>query len=171
MKTLAAAILSLSVSVALLSFHAMARTPNATPSPTPIPTVEPTVEPTPVPSTAFPTLTGFATFYDATRNHAWYTQAARKNAAKYHQDGAPFPYYAAASPRLRALRMFKWGSEPYRVIVSNPNTRIAIVAWVVDECGCVGGSLIDLAPAAWKELAGGASFGRGIQPVIVEVLP
>ncbi len=167
MRTLAAAVLSLSIAVGLLTVHVGTSTPAATPSPTPIPTIEPT----PVPSTGFPTLAGFATFYDATRNHAWFTQSPRKNAAKYHQDGAPFVYYAAASPRLRAVRMFKWGWEPYRVIVSNPNTGIAIVAWVVDECACVGGSLIDLAPGAWKELAGGASFGRGIQPVIVEVLP
>ena len=171
MRTLAAAILSLSVAVGLLTVHVVASTPNATPSPTPIPTVEPTPTTTPTPTTAFPTLTGFATFYDATRNHAWFTQAPRKNAAKYHQDGAPFVYYAAASPRLRAVRMFKWGWEPYRVIVSNPNTGIAIVAWVVDECACVGGSLIDLAPAAWKAIAGGAPLSRGVQPVVVELLP
>jgi len=167
MRTLAAAVLSLSVSVALLAFHAVAPTPNATPSPTPIPTVEPT----PAPSTPLAVLSGFATFYDATRNNAWFTQSPRKNAAKYNQDGAPFVYYAAASPQLRAVRMFKWGWEPYRVIVSNPKTGIAIVAWVVDECACVGGALIDLAPVAWKAIAGGAPFSRGIQPVVVEVLP
>lgn len=167
MRSLAAAVVALAVSVALLAFHAERPTPAPTPSPTPTPTVEATS----TPSTAFPTLTGFATFYDATRNHAWFTQSPRKNAAKYNQEGAPFVYYAAASPRLRAVRMFKWGWEPYRVIVSNPKTGIAIIAWVVDECACVGGSLIDLAPAAWKEISGGASFGRGVQPVIVEVLP
>jgi hypothetical protein len=167
LKTLAAAILSLSIAVGLLTVHVVASTPNATPSPTPTPTVEPT----PAPTTPFPTLTGFATYYDATRNGAWFTQSPRKNAAKYNQEGAPFVYYAAASPRLRAVRMFKWGWEPYRVIVSNPNTGIAVVAWVVDECACVGGALIDLAPVAWKEISGGAPFGRGIQPVIVEVLP
>jgi len=167
LKTLAAAILSLSIAVGLLTVRVVASTPNATPSPTPTPTVEPT----PASSTAFPTLTGFATYYDATRNGAWFTQSPRKNAAKYNQEGAPFVYYAAASPRLRATRMFKWGWEPYRVIVSNPNTGIAIVAWVVDECACVGGALIDLAPVAWKEISGGAPFGRGIQPVVVEVLP
>ena len=167
MRSLAAAVVALAVSVALLAFHAERPTPAPTPSPTPTPTVEATS----TPSTAFPTLTGFATFYDATRNHAWFTQSPRKNAAKYNQEGAPFVYYAAASPRLRAVRMFKWGWEPYRVIVSNPKTGIAIIAWVVDECACVGGALIDLAPAAWKEISGGASFGRGIQPVIVEVLP
>lgn len=165
MRLLAAAILSLSVSVGLLAVRVAAIPPTATPSPIP------TVEPTPASSTALPTLTGFATFYDATRNHAWFTQKPRKNAAKYHQDGAPFVFYAAASPRLRAVRMFKWGWEPYRVIVSNPNTGIAIVAWVVDECACVGGSLIDLAPIAWKTIAGGAPLSRGVQPVVVEVLP
>ena len=167
MRTLAAAVLSLSVAVGLLTVHMVASTPNATPFPTPIPTVEPT----PVPSPAYATLTGFATFYDASKNFAWYTQPVRKNAAKYHQDGAPFIYYAAASPQLRAVRMFKWGREPYRVIVSNPNTGISIVAWVVDTCACVGGSLIDLAPVAWKALAGGAPLSRGVQPVVVEVLP
>lgn len=167
MRTLAAAVLSLSVSVALLTVHVVASTPNATPPPTPIPTIGAT----PTQSPAYATLTGFATFYDATRNHAWFTQNPRKHAAKYHQDGAPFVYYAAASPRLRAVRMFKWGWEPYRVIVSNPNTGIAVVAWVVDECACVGGSLIDLAPVAWKAIAGGAPLSRGVQPVVVEVLP
>ena len=167
MRSLAAAVVALAVSVALLAFHARASTPNATPSPTPFPTIEAT----PTSSTALPTLTGFATFYDATRNGAWFTQSPRKNAAKYNQEGAPFVYYAAASPRLRAVRMFKWGWEPYRVIISNPKTGIAIIAWVVDECACVGGALIDLAPVAWKEISGGAPFGRGIQPVVVEVLP
>jgi hypothetical protein len=164
-RILSAAVLSLSLAVGLLAIHEGASMPNATASPV----VEPV--PTPSPSLAFPTLSGWATFYDATRNHAWFTQSPRKNAAKYHQDDAPFVYYAAASPRLRAVRMFKWGWEPYRVIVSNPKTGIAIIAWVVDECACVGGSLIDLAPIAWKEIFGGAPFGRGIQPVVVEVLP
>jgi hypothetical protein len=167
LRSLAAAVVSLAVSVALLAFHAKASTPNATASPTAFPTIEAT----PTFSTALPTLTGFATFYDATRNGAWFTQSPRKNAAKYNQEGAPFVYYAAASPRLRAVRMFKWGWEPYRVIISNPKTGIAIIAWVVDECACVGGALIDLAPVAWKEISGGAPFGRGIQPVVVEVLP
>jgi hypothetical protein len=167
LRALAVAVVSLALSVSLLAFHGMAPTPNPKASPSVIPTVDTTPEPT----TALPTLTGFATFYDATRNHAWFTQSPRKNAEKHHQDGAPFVYYAAASPRLRAVRMFKWGWEPYRVIVSNPKTGIAIIAWVVDECACVGGSLIDLAPAAWKEISGGAPFGRGVQPVIVEVLP
>jgi hypothetical protein len=171
MRTLAVAILSLSLAVGLLIVHVVASTPNATPSPTPIPTVEPTPSPTPSPSTASPTLTGFATFYDASKNFAWYTQPVRKNAAKYNQDGAPYVYYAAASPQLRAVRKFKWGSEPYRVMITNPKTGISIVAWVVDTCACVGGSLIDLAPVAWKAIAGGAPLSRGVQPVIVEVLP
>jgi len=125
--------------------------------------LEPTAEP------ALKQLVGKATFYDATRNHAWYTQAPRKNAAKYHQTGGPFVYYAAASPRLRALRMFKWGQEPYRVIVSNEKTGVAIIAWVVDTCACVGGSIIDLSPEGFTAL--GVGLKMGIQKVRVTVLP
>lgn len=125
--------------------------------------LEPTAKP------ALKEITGKATWYDASRNNAWYTQAPRKNAAKYHQTGGPFVYYAAASPRLRALRMFRWGREPYRVIISNEKTGVAIVAWVVDTCGCVGGSVIDLSPAAFTAL--GVGLKMGIQRVTVTVLP
>lgn len=137
-----------------------------TPSPTAIPTPEPS------PTNAFLSITGRATYYDATRNGAWFTREARPGSEKYHQDGAPYPFYAAASPALRKLRPFKWGSKPYRVIVSNLRTNVAIVAWIVDECACVGGGVIDLSPLAWKTLgAGKIPFSRGVQDVRVEILP
>lgn len=167
MRTLALGLLSLSLAVGMLGVSQLRPTRPATPLSTPTPTLTPPPSVAPVPVV----LTGFSTYYDATRNHAWYTKAPRKNAAKYHQDGAPFVFYAAASPRLRAARMFKWGWEPYRVIVSNPNTGIAIVAWIVDECACGGGSLIDLSPVAWRAISGNAPLSRGVQPVEVELLP
>ena len=138
--------------------------------PTPSPTATPTPEPSP--TNAFLSITGRATYYDATRNGAWFTREARPGSEKYHQDGAPYPFYAAASPALRKLRPFRWGSEPYRVIVSNTKTNVAIIVWIVDECACVGGSVIDLSPLAWKTLgAGKIPFSRGVQDVRVEILP
>ena len=140
------------------------------PSPSPSPTVE--VTPEPSPTDAFLSISGRATYYDASRNFAWYTRAPRAGSEKYHQDGAPYPFYGAASPALRKLRAFRWGREPYRVIVSNTKTNVAIVVWIVDECACVGGSVIDLSPLAWKTLgAGKIPFSRGVQDVRVEILP
>jgi rare lipoprotein A (peptidoglycan hydrolase) len=117
------------------------------------------------------TINGVATWYDASKNFAWYTQAPRKGAKSRNQDGAPYKFYAAAGPRMRKLAPFDWGEKPYRVIITNLKTNIAIVAWVVDTCGCRGGSqekLIDLSPAAFTAL--GVSLGRGIQKVRVEIL-
>jgi hypothetical protein len=136
----------------------------------PSPSVEITSEPSP--TDAFLSITGRATYYDASRNGAWYTRKPRAGSKKYHQDGAPYPFYAAASPALRKLRPFRWGDEPYRVIVSNTKTNVSIVVWIVDECACVGGGVIDLSPLAWKTLGEGKiSFSRGVQDVRVEILP
>ena len=140
------------------------------PSPSPSPTVE--ITPEPSPTDAFLSISGRATYYDATRNGAWYTRVPRAGAEKYHQDGAPYPFYGAASPALLKLRAFRWGREPYRVIVSNTKTNVAIVVWIVDTCSCVGGSVIDLSPLAWKTLGDGKiPFSRGVQDVRVEILP
>lgn len=138
------------------------------------PSSSPSVEitPEPSPTDAFLSISGRATYYDASRNFAWYTQESRAGAAKYNQEGSPYPFYGAASPALRKLRAFTWGDEPYRVIVSNTKTNVAIVVWIVDECACVGGSVIDLSPLAWKTLGEGKiPFSRGVQDVRVEILP
>ena len=113
-------------------------------------------------------LSGRATWYDARKNGAWFTQRPRAGAAERNQDGAPYKFYAAAGPALRALRDFRWGEEPYEVILRNPATGKQITVTVVDWCQCMGGEtnnerLIDLSPAAFKAL--GVSLSRGVQKI------
>lgn len=124
------------------------------------------VELTPAP---LPSAVGIASWYDATKNSAWYTRKTKW--------GEPVKFYAAAGPKLRDLL----GDpnpylEHYPVRITNPKTGVSIIAVVVDWCSCSKGSphekLVDLAPSAWLTLAGGEfGLGRGIQKVIVEVLP
>lgn len=139
---------------------------------------EPSATPTPAQTTPAPSweLKGIATWYDATRNGAWFTQAPRPGAAKRNQDGAPYAFYAAASPALRALAPFKWGAEPYAVRITNTRNGRSIIAWVVDECGCKGRAadpsdnpVVDLSPAAFTAL--GIPLGRGIQAVTITPAP
>jgi rare lipoprotein A (peptidoglycan hydrolase) len=146
------------------------------PEPTATPTAEPTATPTTEPSAPAWQLQGIATWYDATKNNAWFTQQPRPGAAKRNQDGAPYPYYAAAGPSLRALAPFKWGKEPYAVKITNTRTGRSIIAWVVDTCSCYGKKadpnddrVVDLSPAAFTAL--GVPLGRGIQAVTVEPAP
>jgi hypothetical protein len=127
---------------------------------------EAVVEATPAP---LPSAVGIASWYDATNNSAWYTRKTKW--------GEPVKFYAAAGPKLRDLL----GDpdpylEHYPVRITNPKTGVSIIAVVVDWCSCSKGSphekLVDLAPSAWLTLAGGEfGLGRGIQKVIVEVLP
>ena len=118
-------------------------------------------EPTPV-ATPILSVVGKATWYDATKNNAWYTRSDK-----------PTLFYAAAGPALRKIRDFKWGKKPYRIIVENLKNGKAIVAWVVDWCQCRGQTgnekLVDLSPAAFEAL--GVTLGRGVQQVRVTVLP
>jgi len=108
------------------------------------------------------TVRGKATWYDATKNNAWYTLGKK-----------PTLFYAAAGPALRGIRDFRWGKKPYRIIIENIANGKAIVAWVVDWCGCRGQTgnekLVDLSPAAFEAL--GVTLGRGVQRVKVTVLP
>ena len=105
---------------------------------------------------------GKATWYDATKNNAWYTRGDK-----------PTLVYAAAGPALRALKDFRWGKKPYRIIVENLKNGKAIVAWVVDWCQCRGQKnnekLVDLSPAAFSAL--GVDLNSGVQRVRVTVLP
>jgi rare lipoprotein A (peptidoglycan hydrolase) len=105
---------------------------------------------------------GKATWYDATKNNAWYTLGKK-----------PTLFYAAAGPALRKIKDFRWGKKPYRIIVENLKNGKAIVAWVVDWCQCRGQTgnekLVDLSPAAFEAL--GVTLGRGVQGVKVTVLP
>lgn len=118
-------------------------------------------------ASASPVLTGRnvrgkATWYDATKNNAWYTRGEK-----------PTLFYAAAGPALRKIKDFRWGKKPYRIIVENLNNGKAIVAWVVDWCQCRGQTgnekLVDLSPAAFEAL--GVPLGNGVQRVRVTVLP
>jgi len=105
---------------------------------------------------------GKATWYDATKNNAWYTMGDK-----------PTLFYAAAGPALRDIKDFKWGKKPYRIIVENLSNGKAIVAWVVDWCQCRGQTgnekLVDLSPAAFTAL--GVDLKLGVQRVRVTVLP
>ena len=105
---------------------------------------------------------GKATWYDATKNNAWYTRGDK-----------PTLFYAAAGPALRRIKAFRWGKPPYRIIVENLKNGKAIVAWVVDWCQCRGQTgnekLVDLSPAAFTAL--GVDLNMGVQKVRVTVLP
>ena len=119
-------------------------------------------EPTPVATPLVQSANGKATWYDATKNNAWYTRGDK-----------PTLFYAAAGPALRALKDFRWGKKPYRIIVENLKNGKAIVAWVVDWCQCRGQTgnekLVDLSQAAFVAL--GVPLGNGVQRVRVTVLP
>jgi len=119
-------------------------------------------EPTPVATPLLLSAKGKATWYDATKNSAWYTLGDK-----------PTLFYAAAGPALRALKDFRWGKKPYRIIVENLKNGKAIVAWVVDWCQCRGQTgnekLVDLSKAAFVAL--GVPLGNGVQRVRVTVLP
>ena len=107
------------------------------------------------------TVSGRASYYDATKNNAWYTRGAWD-----------LDHYAAAGPALRKLKKFKW-RQPYEVFVYNPETRRGTVVMVVDWCQCSKGEksekLIDLSPKLWQWLCD-CSLGLGIQRVRVTVL-
>ena len=128
----------------------------------PAPLLRDSFKPEPSASPFERTVTGKATWYDATKNNAWYTRSDK-----------PTLFYAAAGPALRKIRDFKWGKKPYRIIVENLKNGKAIVAWVVDWCQCRGQTgnekLVDLSPAAFEAL--GVTLGRGVQQVRVTVLP
>ena len=119
-------------------------------------------EPSPVATPLVQSANGKATWYDATKNNAWYTRGDK-----------PTLFYAAAGPALRALKDFRWGKKPYRIIVENLKNGKAIVAWVVDWCQCRGQTgnekLVDLSPAAFTAL--GLGLNMGVQRVRVTVLP
>ena len=113
------------------------------------------------PTKAISSAVGKATWYDATKNNAWYTRGDK-----------PTLFYAAAGPALRKIEDFRWGKKPYRIIVENLRNGKAIVAWVVDWCQCRGQTnnekLVDLAPAAFEAL--GVPLGHGVQRVRVTVI-
>jgi len=118
-------------------------------------------EPTPVVEPLL-SVKGKATWFDAQRDgqSTWYVREG-------------YQFYAAAGPALRALKDFRWGKKPYRIIVENLKNGKAVVAWVVDWCQCRGQTgnekLVDLSRAAFVAL--GVPLGNGVQRVRVTVLP
>lgn len=126
----------------------------------------PSSTPTPSPSQPVKSVRGVASWYDATRNNAWYTRETKW--------GPAIEYYAAAGPAVRELI----GDdnpyhEHYAVDVTNRLNGWRIRVIIVDWCSCSSGhpgeKAIDLSPAAFKAL--GLSLGRGIAPVTITLLP
>jgi hypothetical protein len=111
-------------------------------------------------------LTGIATWFDATKNNAWYT---RKN-----KWGKAIKFYVAAGPELRKLIPNKWRMKPVAIRITSVKTGRSVIAYVVDWCGCSGRAsdpndtrLVDLAPAIWDAL--GIRLGLGVTKVVVEI--
>ena len=111
-------------------------------------------------------LKGLATWYDAYRNNAWYTQP--------NKWGKAVKLYAAAGPALRAAIGHKYMRKPFAIFVKSKKTGIEVKVWVVDWCGCYGKAkdpldtrLIDLAPAVWAKL--GVPLGQGVMRIEIRI--
>ena len=111
-------------------------------------------------------LIGRATWYDATKNSAWYTRP--------NKWGKAVKLYAAAGPALRRVIGHKYMRKPYAIWVKSKKTGIEVKVWVVDWCGCWGRKndpldtrLIDLAPAVWEKL--GVPLGQGVMKVEIRI--
>jgi hypothetical protein len=136
--------------------------------------VEPSPSPTPeVAIKDIVTLEGIATWYDATKNNAWYTRT--KGNFESNQRGGPYPFYGAAGPELRKMKNFVYNKEPYQILVTSTLTKRTVVVWVVDWCSCKGvkkdpkdDRIVDLAPAVWEAL--GVGLHRGIMKVEISLL-
>lgn len=110
---------------------------------------------------------GLATWYDATKNNAWYTQP--------NKWGDAIKLYGAAGPRLRKIMGHKYMMEPYAIRITSLLSGESVKVWVADYCGCQGKKkdpddtrLIDLAPEVWERL--GVDLGRGVMKVSIEIL-
>lgn len=125
---------------------------------------------------------GKASWYDATKNNAWYTRAS--------EWGQPVEFYAAAGPGLRRLvslemgEKISWGVATWRnfakngkrpkFIVTSISTGKSIVVTVTDWCGCYSGTvkdksddkIVDLSPSAFSAL--GVPLSYGVVDVIIE---
>ena len=111
-------------------------------------------------------LIGRATWYDATKNNAWYTRP--------NKWGKAVKLYAAAGPALRQIIGHKYMRKPYAIWVKSKKTGVEVKVWVVDWCGCWGRKndpldtrLIDLAPAVWEKL--GVPLGQGVMRVEIRI--
>ena len=111
---------------------------------------------------------GRATWYDASKNNAWYTRP--------NKWGKAIGLYAAAGPALRSMIDQKWMMKPVAIWVRSYLTGKRVKVWVVDWCGCYGRKsdpldtrLVDLAPAVWEKL--GVPLGRGVMKVEITLAP
>ena len=68
------------------------------------------------PETPIAVLTGIATWYDASKNRAWYTRTTKQ--------GPPIKLYAAAGPELRAYTPNSYLMKPYHIIVKSVKTHV-----------------------------------------------
>lgn len=113
-------------------------------------------------------LTGLATWFDATKNHAWYTKA--------NKWGKSIKFYVAAGPALREYIPNKWLMKPVAIKITSLKTGKSVIAYVVDWCSCWGvvknpndNRVADLAPAIWNAL--GVRLGIGVTKVKIELAP
>lgn len=158
-----------SVAIAALILTAAWITPFELAEPSPEPTyTAPTIANEPAIPTPEPleSVDGVASWYDATKNNAWYTRVTKW--------GPKIHYYAAAGPAARELI----GDdnpyhEHYEVDVTNRINGITIRVTIVDWCSCSSGrpgeKAIDLSPEAFKAL--GLRLSRGIAPVTITLVP
>jgi hypothetical protein len=126
---------------------------------------------------------GLATWYDASRNGAWYT---RKS-----EWGKPVVFYAAAGPALRAMiedlsgGNIKWGVSTWtnmakssnrpKFLLTSKKTGKSVIIIATDWCGCQGRAssktdtrVVDLSPDVWAAL--GVDLGLGVMRVTIEVI-
>lgn len=113
------------------------------------------------------TFNGIATWYDATKNNAWYT---REN-----KWGESIELYAAAGPALRKRMGHSYMAKPYPLDITSSYSGKTVRVWVTDFCACGGKAkdpndtrLIDLSPAVWDAL--GVPLGLGVTRVTIEVV-
>jgi hypothetical protein len=112
-------------------------------------------------------LKGIATWYDATKNDAWYTQP--------NKWGKTVKHYVAAGPMLRRFVKQRWMMEPVAIWITSKLTGVTVKAYVVDWCGCWGRKsdpddtrLADFAPAIWDAL--GVPLERGVTRVEISLV-
>ena len=111
-------------------------------------------------------LYGLATWFDATKNDAWYTQP--------NKWGKAIKFYGAAGPALRKIMGHKYMMEPYAVTITSELTGRSVKVWVTDYCGCHGRKndpsdtrLIDLSPDVWDAL--GVDLGVGVMKITLDI--
>lgn len=109
------------------------------------------------------TVRGTATWFDATRNNAWYTRAPYS-----------FPWYIAAGPAMRVQHKNVY-RQHYWVQIKNVKTGKWAIVPVTDWCSCNGSKrkgderIGDLSPALFTYLCN-CKLGRGIQTVEVKLI-